>query len=255
MTRSSLGTLLAIVVSCAPASPDLTPQLATGQADSAEYALFAGDGYLELRGQAFLTTRAGEVRLAAGRLVTLDPLTTYSTRWFRARGADLNRFEVPAPDPRFAEARRTRSADTEGKFRFTRLRPGSYIVRSSVTWEVSPDSAPLGGVVAAVVAVGGGTDEDLILSRPYPADSAAVFGIEIVPDARLGARKYQVLGRVKGTACDTESELSARRELIRAAAHQRADAVAHATCHPRGASLVLGCLRRIECEGDAIAWP
>jgi len=59
---------------CAPFSPDLNPLLAAGQADSAEYAAYEGQGTLELRGQAFLTSPSGDVKLAAGRLVTLDPL-------------------------------------------------------------------------------------------------------------------------------------------------------------------------------------
>jgi hypothetical protein len=37
-----------------------------------------GVGQLERRGQAFLTTEAGNVKVAAGRLVTLDPATTYA---------------------------------------------------------------------------------------------------------------------------------------------------------------------------------
>jgi len=250
------GVVLVLAVGCAPSSADLTPLLAAGQADSAEYAPFVGDSSLELRGQAFLTTRAGEVKLAAGQLVTLDPVTTYSRRWFRGLGVDLARFAVPPPDPRFANARRTRNADTEGKFHFTRLRPGAYLVRSSVIWlAAAPDSGQEGGVVAAVVTVREGNDESVILSRPYPADSAAVFGIEIVSDSSLSTRKHRVLARISGGSCETASELPARRDLIHQAARKRADAVAHVACRKRGLSLSRGCLTRIECSGDAIAWP
>jgi len=43
--------------------------------DSAEYAGYRTEGTLDLKGQAFLTTRSEEVKLAAGRVVTLDPAT------------------------------------------------------------------------------------------------------------------------------------------------------------------------------------
>ena len=58
------------------------PQLDVGGAPAEEYEAFAGVVQLELRGQAFLTTEAGNVKVAVGRLVTLDPATTYARAWF-----------------------------------------------------------------------------------------------------------------------------------------------------------------------------
>jgi len=97
--------------------------------------------------------------------------------------------------------------------------------------------------------------EDVVLSRLFTPDSAAVLGIEIVEDSNLAARKHQVIGRVTGGSCDTSSEAPARLDLIRQAARKRADGVARVTCQKRGASLTRGCLSWIECAGDAIGWP
>jgi hypothetical protein len=94
-------------------------------ADSAEYAAYIRNGTLEPAGQAFLTTKDGAVKPAAGRLVTLDPATSYARAWFRRFGADPDCFEDPAPDSCLAAARRTTVADADGRFRFARLAAGS----------------------------------------------------------------------------------------------------------------------------------
>ena len=120
-------------------------------ADPAEYDAFAGSGAAELRGQAFLVTDGGEVKHAAGRVVTLDPATRYARQWFRRYGADAEYYQFAAPDSQFRLARRTAVAEAEGRFRFGRLMPGPYIVRSVVTWAMEEDSVEQGGVVGALV--------------------------------------------------------------------------------------------------------
>lgn len=135
-------------------------------AASEEYAPFTRPGTAKLTGQAFLTTRGGDVKLGAGRSVTLDPLTTYSRSWYRRAGRSVEQFSAMPPSPLFATARRTTTGDAEGRFDFTGLPPGEYLVRSVVTWEV-PGASGLerqGGVVAAVVAIGEGEAKNVILN-------------------------------------------------------------------------------------------
>jgi hypothetical protein len=153
MKLQSWGGLVGLLAGCGGSFGPVAPLPIAAPADSAEYAEFAGDGVLQLSGQAFLTTGAAEVKLAAGRMVTLDPVTTYSRRWFRRYGADAGRFEAPAANPRFVAVRKVTVTDAEGRFWFTRLVAGSYLVRSMVTWKDEADSVVQGGIVAALVTV------------------------------------------------------------------------------------------------------
>jgi uncharacterized protein YbjQ (UPF0145 family) len=253
MKLAAVSALVGVVTACAGSWLQVTPRPLSTVADSAEYAGFAGKGTLELDGQAFLTTRDGSVMAAAGRLVTLDPTTTYAREWFRRFGADFERFEDPAPDPRFVAARRTTVTDGEGRFRFARLLPGIYMVRSTVMWE-SEDWEVHGGVVAAQVRVEEDEPNEVAVHRLYTPDQAAALGVEIVTDDELAERRYKVLGRVSGTACDTYSEEPARWDLTLQAGRKGANAVAGVVCRKRGISLAKNCISRIVCEGDAVGW-
>lgn len=262
MKPASLLLLIGLAAGCAAPGPSTgLPPLAS-LADSAEYAPFSASGSIDLTGHAFLTTSAGDIRRAAGRLVTLDPATRYARQWFWRYGTDAARFDVPAPDSRFGESRRTTIADAEGRFSFSRLPQGTYLVRSTVTWEVEPpDSGIQGGVVAVLVTLEAGRSEEVVLSRWLTRDSAAVLVVPILSDAELAARRHSVIARLTAGACDDGSpeevpdHRSARVELVLSAARRGADAVTSVTCRKRGLSLSLNCQSRIECEGDAILLP
>ena len=125
---------------------------------------------------------------------------------------------MPGPDPHFAAARKTTTTDADGRFGFSNLPAGIYLLRSTVTWETeSADSGVRGGVVAALVSLEQESLYDLSLSRWFPPDSAALL---VVHAARRGA-----------------------------------NAVGGTICRKRGLSLTANCRSRIECEGDAILFP
>jgi hypothetical protein len=133
-------------------------------ASSAEYAPFLRGGTGSLTGQAFLRTVGGEVRLAAGRPATLDPVTAYSREWWRQRGREsIGWFTVAAPDSLFVAARREVTVNAQGGFHFDGLAPGWYYVRSLVTWEVAGKTQ--GGVVGDSVLVRSGSTTEIILTR------------------------------------------------------------------------------------------
>lgn len=126
----------------APAHPTLVP-------DSTEYAAYLRGGDAEIRAQAFLRTRGGDVKLAAGMTAYLDPLTGYAREWWTQRGRSLQWFGVAPPDPIFKRARRETIVDAQGNFRFAGLAPGWYVVHTRVTWEVNYQLQ--GGVVGDTV--------------------------------------------------------------------------------------------------------
>ena len=254
------------------------PEPIGAPADPAEYAPFAQRGALELRGQAFVATGDGGAKVAAGRVVTLDPATRYAREWFRRFGTDAFSYDAPAPDSEFRSARRTTIADARGRFRFGKLAPGVYLVRSAVTWKGVEDSVEQGGVVAAMVEIGAnranranganganGADEaddeeyEVMLRSVMTPDSAAILVTDILSDAMLLERPHRVIARVWGDACreswdDVTAEEQARKELALRASRRGADAVGRIACEKRGLRLASGCLSRIYCEGDAVIW-
>jgi hypothetical protein len=134
-----------------------------------EYAPYRLDGNSTITGQAFLTTRGGDVKRGAGRSVTLDPATSYTRAWYDQIGLDRDRFGEMPSDSLFRSIRRTTTADADGKFSFRNLPPGTYLVRTTVTWEVPTGSAYLptevqGGVVSVLAVVKGGETSELILN-------------------------------------------------------------------------------------------
>lgn len=236
-----------------------SPPPLAGPADSVEYEAYRGIGTLDIRGQAFLATRTGEVKLAARRLVTLDPATSYAKRWFSRYGADAGRFDVPARDPRFLAARKTTVTDASGRFAFSRLPAGTYLLRSTVIRESeSADSGDQGGLVAALVSLGREDIDDLSLSRQFSPDSAALLVVPILPESALPTGGHSVLAHLTVTACNSGSpeeaddERAARARLVVDAARRGADAVGSTVCRKRGLSLTANCVSRIVCEGDAI---
>jgi hypothetical protein len=199
MKALALGTLV-ILGACVTASPPVTPRPLDISADSAEYAPFRNEGTLTLAGQAFLTTRGGDVNLAAGRLVTLDPATSYAVEWFRRFGGDPDRFEEPPADPLFRGARRTTTANAEGRFRFTRLPPSQYIVRTTVTWETgSRYDGSQGGVVAMLVSVSGDTsnEAEIVVNELNTTELSAILGVAVVPEHELRSRPFRVLANYR----------------------------------------------------------
>ena len=100
-----------------------------------EYQPYLAAGNATITGQAFLTQRGGDVVKAAGRTVTLDPATSVGNEWWEKVVTDrYDQSETP-PSTAFQQARRTTTADADGRFRFSDLPPGKYYLHTVVTWE------------------------------------------------------------------------------------------------------------------------
>jgi hypothetical protein len=156
------------LTSCAIFMPYEPPPVQWGQFDEAEYAPYAKAGNAVLSGQAFLMTRGGEAKKAAGRQVTLDPATTLSQQWWAERRM-WSEGGYP-PDPRFLQARRATVADADGRFRFENLPAGTYFVRTLVRWEAPcfyclGRTETQGGLLGEKIELRAGEKQEIVLSH------------------------------------------------------------------------------------------
>jgi hypothetical protein len=171
-----------------PASGPSTPaETAAQSADkapgavAADYYPYSKPGTGEIDGQAFIVVRGGDVlldtkgylttisdnaRTASGNDVTLDPATPFAMSWYMKDGTSLRRFGSAPKDGAFRAARKTAVADEEGKFKFSGLPAGRYIIRTTITWKTPRDSYRMmtqGGVASAVVDLADGEQKTVII--------------------------------------------------------------------------------------------
>lgn len=150
---------------------------------AADYYPYSKPGTATIDGQAFVIVRGGDVlldthgylttlsdnaRTASGRDVTLDPATPFAMDWYMKAGTSLRRFENAPKDPTFRAARRTTVADESGRFKFTGLAPGRYIVRTTITWQTPRDSYRMmtqGGVASAVFDLADGEQKTVLIRQ------------------------------------------------------------------------------------------
>jgi hypothetical protein len=115
----------------------------------AEYAAYAEPGTGSITGQAFLRTLGGEVRYGAGGTVTAEP----ATDWVIGLVERIGRLP---PHEALKPYRRTTRADAEGRFSFTDLPEGRWLLATEITWYVPSTTAygrptKTGGLATAVV--------------------------------------------------------------------------------------------------------
>jgi hypothetical protein len=133
-----------------------------------EYAAYRGAGTASISGKALLTLSGGGVKPGAAGPVTLDPATEYALEWHRKVGNDGDSFERTPPDTLFKAARRTTIADADGKFEFSNLPPGKYLIRALVSWDAPGSSKQVqGAVVSSVVIVNDGRKTGVEMGRVF----------------------------------------------------------------------------------------
>lgn len=147
---------------------------ALGPEHEAEYQTFDRQGTASINGQAFMQQRGGATVKAAGRLVTLDPVTSISKEWWGDYGQwympPLQANDNTPPSPGFEKTRRTTTADSEGRFKFTGLPAGRYYLRTTVTWTVPTyrvlyvGSSEQGGIVYRIVDIKDGESAEIVMA-------------------------------------------------------------------------------------------
>ena len=112
-----------------------------------EYNSLNREGTGIVNGQAFLKTRGGDVKTAAGEDVLLNPVTSYSNQWYEV--AYIRNAPLTDLDPRLHDYIYKTIADGDGRFTFKNVPPGEYYLTTKVSWE-----APV-GYKGALVRQGG----------------------------------------------------------------------------------------------------
>lgn len=165
----------------APASAPAQASAGVASAVAADYYPYSKEGTGTIDGQAFVLIRGGDVlldtkgylttisdnaRTASGSDVTLDPATPFAMSWYMKDGTSLRRFGNAPKDPTFRSARKKAIADESGRFKFTGLPAGRYIVRTTITWKTPRDSYRMmtqGGVASAVIDLAEAEQKTLVI--------------------------------------------------------------------------------------------
>lgn len=148
-----------LVTGCATTPPPINTQF-----DEAAFRWSQEKGTAKIVGQAFLKTRAGDVKYGAGNTIRLLPVNDYTTE-VRRRGTIAG--ERILPDPRMEQYVISAVADGSGNFEFTDVPAGNWYISALITWEV-PTSNGLrktGGVAYATVTVRDGEVKKAIVTR------------------------------------------------------------------------------------------
>jgi hypothetical protein len=160
-----------------------TAEQAATSSVAADYYPYSKPGTATIDGQAFVVVRGGDVlldtkgylttisdntRTASGNDVTLDPATPFAMDWYMKTGTSLRRFGNVPKDQAFRAARKTTIADDAGRFKFTGLPAGRYIIRTTITWQTPRDSYRMmtqGGVASAVIDLEEGEQKTVIIKH------------------------------------------------------------------------------------------
>lgn len=135
----------------------------------AEYATLQkpGTGRAIVRGQAFLKTRSGDIKTAAGNQVFLNPVTSYSLEWYEK--SYLSNRKMQASDTRLLSYMPIQVADGSGHFLFKNVPAGEYFISTNVTWEAPTGYQGAlqsqGGVISKRIRVDSGEEIDVIVTK------------------------------------------------------------------------------------------
>lgn len=135
---------------------------------SAAFAPYDVEGSGRIEGQAFLKTRGGDVKTAAGNEVLLVPAVDCAAKWWAV--AALRWIDIRATQPEspvFREHLKSTVADGEGRFVFARLPPGGYYLRTVVQWQIPGQYGPQteGGLIGQEVTLADGETKSVVLTR------------------------------------------------------------------------------------------
>ena len=156
--KTSLVIIALVLGLCGCATPPVKQIEAFNEAHFSRY---QKPGTAQISGEAFLRTKGGDVKTAAGRRIYLVPLTPYTDE--RAK-IMWERKEPEAADSRLARYTKSVTADAQGRFSFSALPAGSYVVYTKITWTVS-DGSETGGSALTRVRLTEGEKKTVVVSH------------------------------------------------------------------------------------------
>ena len=165
MKRLALtGIVVVLLSACASIGPQPQPRMLF---PSAEYQALTRTGTGIVRGQAFLKTRGGDVKVSAGNAVILNPVTSYSMEWYEK--SYVHGIPLVQADPRLSDYLRMQTADGSGRFTFKDVPPGEYFVTTRVMWDAPTgykgSLQRQGGWITKRITVNDGADVEVIVTR------------------------------------------------------------------------------------------
>lgn len=160
------------MIGCASKPPVVYPPL-----NEDEYRPFAEPGTATITGSSFLITRGGDIKKGAARQVFLIPETSFVTGRLDPKDNyyatfDWLGFSGTEPGTIAKAWRHTRIvvADVEGKFTFTKVPAGKYIVETKLFWQYMSCGffgcglTDTGAVLRSSIEVASGTSQEVQLT-------------------------------------------------------------------------------------------
>ncbi|QLP97041.1 MAG: carboxypeptidase regulatory-like domain-containing protein [Rhodoblastus sp.] len=135
--------------------------------DAGEAAYIHKQGETRIDGHAFLKTPNGTAKHAVGEPVRLIPATAYARERFEKLYGGKKFLpaaqyrQAEATDPAYVEAQRTVKTDSNGRFSFDHVAPGTYYLSTQIVWKPEGTFATQGGAVWESVTVTGKEDKPI----------------------------------------------------------------------------------------------
>lgn len=159
--------LLLAIVGLLSACATMAPPQSRMPFPENEYQALEKSGNATIKGQAFLKTRGGDVKVAAGNEVILNPVTSYSIEWYEK--SYLPGKNIVQADPRLWNYCAKTVADGSGRFTFHNVPAGEYFVTTVIIWEAATGYQGAlrvqGGTVTKRIDVKDGAEIDVIVTR------------------------------------------------------------------------------------------
>ena len=150
--------VVAVSVACTPKAMNI-------QFDPTAFMPYQKEGTSTITGSAFLKTRGGEVKVGAGNVIELIPMTPYIRERFER--IMVNGERLVDRDPRVEAFTRKTVADAQGNFEFKNIPQGDYALYCLIQWEVPAGiiTTTTGGYAYASVHVEEGRSYRVIVTR------------------------------------------------------------------------------------------
>ncbi|QJX06176.1 MULTISPECIES: hypothetical protein [Rhizobium] len=133
------------------------------QFNPAEHEFASKPGKAVVSGQAFMRRNDGIVVYAAGSPVYLLPNTSYVREIASYGGLTSGNAQLTNGDRRLVQYSKVSQANGEGRFSFSGISDGSYLVVTGVTWMAGDYRQ--GGDLMQAIAVSNGQNVDVIMAR------------------------------------------------------------------------------------------